>query len=63
MDEVDFDAIFERVKANAILYYADLKHRRKQEINSRDGGRGFYCEDPDGHNMEVLTRPYGSGRA
>ena len=21
-------------------------------------GRGFYFSDPDGHNMEVLTRPY-----
>ena len=23
-------------------------------------GRGFYFEDPSGHNMEVLTRPYGT---
>jgi len=27
----------------------------------RDGGRGVYFADPDGHLMEVLTRPYGSG--
>ena len=26
-----------------------------------DGGRGFYFEDPSGHYLEVLTRPYGSG--
>jgi hypothetical protein len=25
-----------------------------------DHGRGFYFEDPSGHNMEVLTRPYGT---
>ena len=25
-----------------------------------DGGRGVYWEDPDGHFLEVITRPYGS---
>ena len=24
-------------------------------------GRGFYFEDPNGHFLEVITRPYGSG--
>ena len=32
-----------------------------EEINTRDGGRGLYFEDPDGHLLEILTRPYGSG--
>jgi hypothetical protein len=27
------------------------------EINRRAGGRGFYFEDPDGHNLEVFTKP------
>jgi catechol 2,3-dioxygenase-like lactoylglutathione lyase family enzyme len=31
------------------------------EINHHDGGRGVYFEDPDGHLLEVITRPYGSG--
>ncbi|MGH9057192.1 MAG: VOC family protein [Acidimicrobiales bacterium] len=56
----DFDPIFERVKAEGITYYPDPSHRRPGEINTRDGGRGFYFSDPDGHNMEVLTRRYGS---
>jgi catechol 2,3-dioxygenase-like lactoylglutathione lyase family enzyme len=30
-------------------------------INHRDGGRGLYFEDPDGHLLEIITRPYGSG--
>jgi len=30
-------------------------------INTRDGGRGVYFEDPDGHLLELITRPYGSG--
>jgi catechol 2,3-dioxygenase-like lactoylglutathione lyase family enzyme len=32
-------------------------------INTRDGGRGVYFEDPDGHLLELLTRTYGSGGA
>jgi catechol 2,3-dioxygenase-like lactoylglutathione lyase family enzyme len=57
----DFDPIFERVKSEGITYFADPGHRRAGEINTRDNGRGFYFSDPDGHNMEVLTRRYGSG--
>ena len=33
-------------------------HTREGVIN--DHGRGFYFEDPSGHNMEVLTRAYGT---
>jgi catechol 2,3-dioxygenase-like lactoylglutathione lyase family enzyme len=52
----DFDAILERTKAEGLTYFADAGHRRREEINTRDGGRGFYFSDPDGHNLEVLTR-------
>jgi hypothetical protein len=24
------------------------------------GGRGIYLEDPSGHLLEIITRPYGS---
>lgn len=61
VDDADFDPIFDRVRAGAVEYFADPGHRRPGEINTRDNGRGFYFSDPDGHNMEVLTRPYGSG--
>ena len=30
-------------------------------INHSDGGRGLYFDDPDGHRLEIITRPYGSG--
>ena len=36
--------------------------QQANQINNRDGGRGPYFEDPDGDYLEVLTRPYGSGR-
>jgi catechol 2,3-dioxygenase-like lactoylglutathione lyase family enzyme len=51
----EFDAIFERVGAASITFYADPSHRHAGEVNRRNGGRGFYFADPDGHNMEVFT--------
>lgn len=59
--EDEFDAILGRIRALRVPYYADPGHQESGEINSNDGGRGVYFEDPDGHNMEALTRPYGSG--
>jgi catechol 2,3-dioxygenase-like lactoylglutathione lyase family enzyme len=59
--ETDFDAVFERVQKRGLDYWADPGRSRPAEINRGDGGRGFYFEDPDGHFLEVLTRPYGSG--
>jgi catechol 2,3-dioxygenase-like lactoylglutathione lyase family enzyme len=59
--EDEFDGIFGRIKARDLDYWADPGRTRFGEINHHDGGRGFYFKDPDGHLMEVLTRPYGSG--
>jgi catechol 2,3-dioxygenase-like lactoylglutathione lyase family enzyme len=59
VSEADFDAIFGRIKAAGLTYYADPFHRQVNEINHNDGGRGVYWEDPDRHNMEIITRPYG----
>ena len=56
--EEEFDAIFARVAARGLTYWADPGHQEKNRINNH--GRGFYFEDPSGHNMEVLTRAYGS---
>jgi hypothetical protein len=30
------------------------------EINRSDGGRAVSSEDPDGHLLEIITRPSGS---
>ncbi|GGN81723.1 hypothetical protein GCM10011579_068630 [Streptomyces albiflavescens] len=61
VSEEDFDEIFARIRAAGLTYWADPAHRRVNEINTNDGGRGTYFDDPDGHNLEILTRPYGSG--
>src|SRR5262245_40472133 len=58
VSEGDFDAIFGRIQDAGITYYADPHHRQPGEINHHDGGRGAYFSDPDGHNLEIITRPY-----
>ncbi len=57
----EFDQIFGRIQERQIDYFANPDASGKGEINTRDGGRGCYFADPDGHWLEILTRPYGSG--
>jgi catechol 2,3-dioxygenase-like lactoylglutathione lyase family enzyme len=61
VSEDEFDEIFARIQQAGITYYADPGHRQAGRINRNDGGRGAYFEDPNGHNLEIITRPYGSG--
>ena len=61
ISEDDFDQIFARIRDRGLQYWADPGKHRAGEISRNDGGRGLYFEDPDGHFLEVLTRPYGSG--
>jgi len=51
-----------RVTNHSILWRAwPLRLRATPgEINHHWGGRGVYFEDPDGHLLEIITRPYGS---
>ena len=59
--ESEFDAIFARIRERKLPYWADPYQRQLGRINTRDGGRGVYFEDPSGHLLEILTRPHGSG--
>jgi catechol 2,3-dioxygenase-like lactoylglutathione lyase family enzyme len=59
--EAEFDAILARIKQRKLSYWADPGQTKADEINRHDGGRGCYFEDPNGHLLEVITRPYGSG--
>lgn len=61
VSESEFDAIFERIRARGLRYWSDPMHQRPFEINRNDGGRGLYWDDPNGHYLEIITRPYGSG--
>ena len=57
--EAEFDQIFARVKAQGLDYWADPRKAEKGRINTLFGGRGVYFEDPGGHFLEIITRPYG----
>ncbi|MEX2452151.1 MAG: VOC family protein [Rhodospirillales bacterium] len=61
VSEAEFDEIFERLRARGLPYWADPFHKEPNRINRWDDGRGLYFSDPNGHNLEILTRPYGSG--
>jgi catechol 2,3-dioxygenase-like lactoylglutathione lyase family enzyme len=61
ISEDEFDEIFGRIRERGLSYWADPGRKHPGEINTRDGGRGVYFEDPSGHFLEILTRPYGSG--
>lgn len=61
VSDAEFDAIFGRIQRRNLEYWADPMHSRPSEINHHDGGRGVYWNDPNGHYLEIITRPYGSG--
>ena len=60
LSEDEFDAAFTRIQESGLTYYADPFHRHSGEINHNYGGRGVYFNDPDGHNMELMTTSYGT---
>jgi catechol 2,3-dioxygenase-like lactoylglutathione lyase family enzyme len=61
VSEVEFDEIFARLREKNRPYWADPGQQQPGRINGWDDGRGVYFEDPNGHLLEILTRPYGSG--
>ncbi|GJL69813.1 MAG: cysteine transferase [Nitrospirales bacterium] len=61
VSEVEFDQIFERIRERRLTYWADPHREELNHINGWDDGRGLYFDDPNGHLLEVITRPYGSG--
>ena len=61
VSEAEFDEVFARIRERKLRYWADPARKQQGTINTRDGGRGLYFEDPNGHLLEILTRPYGSG--
>ena len=57
--EAEFDEIFGRITERGVEHWADPGRRKADSINTHDGGRGVYFPDPDGHLLEIITRPYG----
>ena len=61
ISEDEFDEVFGRIKNRNLPYWADPGQKRQSEVNRHHGGRGVYFEDLNGHLLEIITRPYGSG--
>jgi extradiol dioxygenase family protein len=61
VSEEEFDSIYGKIRERDIAHWADPRQSRPGEINRNDGGRGVYFQDPAGHYLEIITRPYGSG--
>lgn len=59
--EDEFDGIFGRIRERGLAYWADPGQQQPGRINHADGGCGVYWDDPNGHRLEIITRPYGSG--
>jgi catechol 2,3-dioxygenase-like lactoylglutathione lyase family enzyme len=59
VSEDEFDQVFGRIKERGLDYWADPAQQRHGAINHHDNGRGLYFQDPDGHLLEIITRPYG----
>ena len=63
VSEEEFDLVLGRLRDDGRTWWADPFKRQPNEINHDDGGRGLYWQGPDGHWLEIITRPYGSGAA
>lgn len=61
VSEDEFDTIYGKIRDRGMQHWADPRGARPGEINHNDGGRGVYFQDPSGHYLEIITRPYGSG--
>jgi catechol 2,3-dioxygenase-like lactoylglutathione lyase family enzyme len=56
VSDEEFEAAFARIRQAGIAYYADPACRQaSQAYTGRDGNRGTYFRDPNGHLMEILT--------
>ncbi|GJG94266.1 VOC family protein [Cupriavidus pauculus] len=58
VSEPEFDSAFARVRERGLQFWADPSKQRAGETYEHNGGRGFYFDDPDGHFLEIMTRPY-----
>jgi catechol 2,3-dioxygenase-like lactoylglutathione lyase family enzyme len=61
VSEVEFDEIYARISERHLMYWSDPGRQHRDQINGWDDGRGLYFNDPNGHLLEIITRPYGSG--
>ncbi len=58
VQDKDFDAILERIRESGIAYRSLPHGPDDHQVNTGQGGRIVYWNEPDGHVWELLTRSY-----
>jgi hypothetical protein len=58
VEDAEFDAIFDRIKAAGIPYRSSPRGANDMQLNTRMGGKNLYWDDADGHIWEMLTISY-----
>ncbi len=59
VSDAEFDAGMARIREQDLTFWADPARNQPGAINRHFGGRGVYFEDPYGHLLELITKPYG----
>ena len=57
VSDVEFDSIFGRIKEAGLPYGSAPWSLDDGKLNDRNGGRGLYFKDPNGHVLELMTVP------
>jgi catechol 2,3-dioxygenase-like lactoylglutathione lyase family enzyme len=56
LSDEEFEAAFGRIRDRGVTHYADPACRQPGQVYaSKNGRRGTYFRDPDGHLMEIIT--------
>lgn len=51
----EFEAVLARVKAAGVRF-GNTTSDKNGEVYARNGVRGFYFDDPNGHGLEIITK-------
>jgi len=58
VSELEFDGILARIRARGIEYRSTPHGPVDMQVNTRNGGRNIYWEEPEGLVWEILTVSY-----
>jgi len=56
INDSEFDAALSRINSGSIHFYAEFDRTGFGDINSRDGCRCIYFDDPNGHLFELIEQ-------
>ena len=54
VEPAEFEAVLGRVRANEVPFGSSTANQ-DSEVYDRNGLRGFYFQDPNGHGLEIIT--------